>query len=160
MKRILSLLLLVLSITIVTSSTLLQPTPQPTKGQLSRLGLKSVALKEVRTGIWTVTKGGKVTGHVVSSQSYAKGVRGFKGETPVLVFIDKKGIIKGLTALPNNETPEFFNTAEPLLKRYEKQRAASAAAMNVDAVTGATFSSRGLIGNVQAALKAYNAYVK
>ena len=32
--------------------------------------------------------------------------------------------------------------------------------MKVDAVSGATYSSRGIIGNVRAAIEAYNKYVK
>lgn len=156
----LSILCLVIAFVGVTSFTLLQPSPQPTKAQLTRIGLKGATLKELRPGIWAATQRGKAVGHVVNSQYFAQDVRGFHGETPLLVYINKQRVVSYVTALPNDETPDFFNTALPLLKKYQKQKASHAATLKVDAVTGATYSSKGLIGNMQAALKAYNTYVK
>ncbi|MBR1712644.1 MAG: FMN-binding protein [Alloprevotella sp.] len=133
---------------------------QPTKQQLTKLGLKGAALTEVRKGIWSIQTAGKKTGHVVASAPFAADVKGFNGPTPVFVHIDKTRKVRKIIALPSQDTPDFFNTAVTVLGKWEGKPAKNAAAQQVDAVSGATYSSRGLIRNVRAALDAYNKYVK
>ena len=81
---------------------------------------------------------------VVNTQLIVKNVKGFQGPTPVKIFISDNKVAK-IEPLPNKETPKYFNRAKELLAKYE----------GVDAVSGATFSSRGLIKNVQEGLKYY-----
>lgn len=132
----------------------------PTSRQLSRLGLKNAKTSLVREGIWKVTVAGKSVGHVVSSAPFAGNIRGFKGATPVLVYFNNAKKVEKIIALPNQDTPEFFSRAEDLLPGWKGKKANAATKMKVDAVSGATYSSQGLIGNVRAAAEAYGKYVK
>ncbi|MCH4146902.1 MAG: FMN-binding protein [Prevotella sp.] len=91
---------------------------------------------------------------VVNTQLLGKSVRGFKGATPVKIYIRKNKVVK-VEALPNRETPKFFNKAKALLAEYEGKSVNKAAKMDVDGVSGATFSSKALKKNVQLGLAYY-----
>lgn len=99
-----------------------------------------------------ITKEGKTA--VVNTTTLTANVKGFRGPTPVKLYIRKNKIVK-VEALQNKETPNFFNRAKTLLKQYEGKSVSKAVTMKVDAVSGATFSSRALIKNVQAGAKYY-----
>lgn len=94
---------------------------------------------------------------VVNTTTLAKDVRGFKGETPVKIYI-KKGKVVKVVALKNRETPQFFSKAKAVLAKFEGLRTSKAAKMKVDGVSGATYSSKALVQNVQAGLKYYNTH--
>lgn len=94
---------------------------------------------------------------VVNTTTLAKDVRGFKGETPVKIYI-KKGKVVKIVALKNRETPQFFSKAKAVLAKFEGLRTSKAAKMKVDGVSGATYSSKALVQNVQAGLKYYNTH--
>ena len=91
---------------------------------------------------------------VVNTTESSKTVRGFKGATPVEIYIKKNKIVK-VEALPNRETPQYFAKAKVLLKQFEGKTVKKAAQMEVDGVSGATYSSRALIKNVQQGLNYY-----
>ncbi len=91
---------------------------------------------------------------VVNTTEISKTVRGFKGATPVEIYIKKNKIVK-VEALPNRETPQYFAKAKTLLKQFEGKTVKKAAQMEVDGVSGATYSSRDLIKNVQQGLNYY-----
>lgn len=99
-----------------------------------------------------ITKEGKTT--VVNTQQIGKDVRGFRGATPVKIYIEGNKISK-VEALPNHETPKYFVKAKALLKQYEGMTVSKAAKAKVDGVTGATFSSDALKQNVKLGLKYY-----
>lgn len=92
---------------------------------------------------------------VVNTTTLAIHTRGFKGPTPVKIYISKNKIVK-IEPLPNRETPQYFNKVKKLLKKYEGKRVTKAQTMKVDAVSGATFSSKALINNIQSGLNYYN----
>ncbi len=94
---------------------------------------------------------------VVNTTTLAKDVRGFKGETPVKIYI-KKGKVVKVVALKNRETPQFFSKAKAVLAKFEGLRTSKAAKIKVDGVSGATYSSKALVQNVQAGLKYYNTH--
>ena len=91
---------------------------------------------------------------VVNTTTLTTHVRGFKGPTPVKIYISKNKIVK-IEPLPNRETPQYFNKVKKLLKKYEGKSVTKAQKMKVDAVSGATFSSNALIKNVQSGLDYY-----
>lgn len=92
-------------------------------------------------------------GTVVINTTYlAKDVKGFGGAVPLEIYI-KKGRIVKVEALPNSETPDFFHEASALLTRWNGKTTEQSLAMKVDGVTGATFSSKGIIGNMKAGLQ-------
>ena len=99
-----------------------------------------------------ITRSGKTT--IVNTTQLGSSVRGFKGNTPVLIYINKNKVTK-VGALPNQETPRFFARTKALLARFEGMTVSKAAKANVDGVTGATFSSKALKKNVKLGLEYY-----
>lgn len=90
---------------------------------------------------------------VVNTSSVVK-AHGFAGKTPVKIYITKNKITK-IESLPNQETPAIYARAEELLKKFVGKTVDEAQTMNVDAVSGATYSSKALIQNVKGGLKYY-----
>ena len=92
-------------------------------------------------------------GRVVINTTYlAKDVKGFGGTVPLEIYL-KKGKVQQVKALHNSETPEFFQEASELLNRWNGKTTEQALAMKVDGVTGATYSSNAIIGNMKAGLQ-------
>ena len=89
---------------------------------------------------------------VVNTTSLGKDITGYGGAVPLEIYI-KDGVIQQVKALPNHETPEFFGQAKALLTRWNGKTVEEASAMKVDGVSGATFSSRGIIGNMRVGLQ-------
>lgn len=133
---------------------------QPTTEQLKKLGLTNAQLVNVHQGIWRADINGKKAGYVINSSDYTTGVKGFHGNTPVLVFVNKAGKVEHIYTLANQETPKYFHRATTNLVKWKNTSAKKGAKMQVDAVSGATYSSNALTKNVQAALAAYNKYCK
>lgn len=88
---------------------------------------------------------------VINTTSLCKDVSGYGGTVPVKIFV-RAGRIDSVQALPNSETPEFFEQlrAEGLTTVFNGKTLEEAAAMHPDAVSGATFSSRAFLANVAA----------
>ena len=110
-----------------------------------------------KTARWTEVYDGKkkLIGYGVYSKPASDSIRGYAGETPVLITLNAKKIITGVYALPNVETPRFqqrvveagfFNNWNGLSIKQAKKK-------TVDTVSGATFTSRAVAQSVQAALE-------
>lgn len=89
---------------------------------------------------------------VVNTTSLAKDISGYGGPVPLKIYI-KDGRVDHVEALKNSESPEFFGQASRLLTRWNGKTVDEALQMKVDGVSGATFSSRGIIGNMQRGLQ-------
>lgn len=89
---------------------------------------------------------------IINTSSLAKDVNGYGGNVPLEIYL-KDGKILKIKALKNSETPEFFAQASKLLTAWNGKTVDDAQKMNVDGVSGATYSSRGIIGNVQRGLQ-------
>lgn len=89
---------------------------------------------------------------VVNTRLLAKDVQGYGGQVPLRIHIDKGGVVDSIEAEPNAESPDFFNHASSLFGKWQGKTVDEAMAEEVDAVTGATFSSRAIITNVQRGL--------
>lgn len=100
-----------------------------------------------------ITRSGKT--EIVNTTSIASKVKGFRGATPVKIYIERGKVVR-IEALKNHETPRFFNIASKVLDKFSGKSVSKASKMDVDAVSGATFSSKALIENVQTGLKYYN----
>ncbi len=89
---------------------------------------------------------------VINSTSLAEDVVGFAGRTPVELRI-KNNIIVSVTYLENSETPEFFEQVveSGLANKWIGASPTEAAMMQIDAISGATYSSKAIIENVQRA---------
>lgn len=89
---------------------------------------------------------------VVNTRLLAKDVQGYGGQVPLRIHIDKGGVVDSIEAEPNAESPDFFNHASSLFGKWQGKTVDEAMAEEVDAVTGATFSSRAIIANVKRGL--------
>ena len=88
---------------------------------------------------------------VVNTKPLAKDVQGYGGSVPLKIHI-KDGRVAAVEAEPNAESPDFFNRAKELLNHWQGKSVDEALAEEVDAVSGATFSSRAIIANMQRGL--------
>ena len=88
---------------------------------------------------------------VVNTKGLAKDVQGYGGPVPLKIHI-KDGKVTTVEAEPNAESPDFFNRAKTLLNHWQNKSVDEALAEEVDAVSGATFSSRAIIANMQRGL--------
>ena len=91
---------------------------------------------------------------VVNTTSLTKNVRGYKGTTPVKIYIKKNKVMK-VEGLPNRESPKYFAMAKAVLEQFEGKSVTTASKMQVDGVTGATYTSKALVKNVQTGLDYY-----
>lgn len=88
---------------------------------------------------------------VVNTKPLAKDVQGYGGLVPLKIHI-KDGRVAAVEAEPNAESPDFFNRAKELLNHWQNKSVDEALAEEVDAVSGATFSSKAIIANMQRGL--------
>ena len=91
---------------------------------------------------------------VINTSALCTDVRGYRDMTPVEITITKGKVTK-VEALRNNETPKYMDMVKPLLDKWNGKTVKAAQTAKVDAVTGATFTSKALIENVQKGLKYY-----
>lgn len=94
--------------------------------------------------------------YVVNTSSLGSNIKGFKGATPLEVYIKDNKVVK-VEALPNQETPRFFvRVKQSLLPKFNGMKVSKASkASAIDGVTGATYSSKAVKANVAAALDYY-----
>ena len=89
---------------------------------------------------------------VVNTKPLAKDIQGYGGPVPLRLHISRDGVVTAIEAEPNAESPDFFDHAKTLLARWQGKSVDEAMAEHVDAVSGATFSSKAIIANVQRGL--------
>ena len=93
--------------------------------------------------------------YVVNTTTLAADVEGYIGATPLNIYI-KKNRIEKIEALKNQETPKFFaKIKKELLDKWNGKTVKEAQQMQVDGVTGATFSSHAVKENVKRGLEYY-----
>lgn len=91
---------------------------------------------------------------VVNTEKLGKEVMGYAGTTPVEIHV-VDGKIDKIMALPNNETPAFFEKvqASPIFTALVGKTVKEASEVQLDAVSGATWSSKAVIENIRLGLK-------
>lgn len=90
---------------------------------------------------------------VINTTSLGKDISGYGGAVPLEIYVNKKGVITQVKALPNGETPEFFGRASALFNAWKGKSLKEAETMQVDAASGATYSSKAIIANMQRGLQ-------
>ena len=100
---------------------------------------------------------GEVIGTLLFSMPYAESVKGYNGNTPLLIALDANDCIKQVVMLPNHETPRFAERVEEggLYQAWDGLTVEEALAKQVDAISGATYTSNGVKGSLSIRLKAY-----
>lgn len=93
------------------------------------------------------------TTQVIYTGDIANKVIGYNGPTPLNITI-KNGVIENIEALENQETPSYFNRAtKKIFPQYIGKTVAQAKKLEPDIATGATYSSKALIQNIQMGLQ-------
>ena len=137
-------------------------TVKPTDAQLKQMGInpQQIKLEERDSASWNVrsSEGSQaMLGTVISTDPYAHADQGFAGPTPLYIYLDGQGKVCQIVAADNADTPHLFNNAfSHITPQYVGKTAEEATQVKVDAVTGATFSSRAIIANVQKSLASYS----
>lgn len=88
---------------------------------------------------------------VVNTSILGKDIIGYGGQVPLDIYI-KDGKVSNVKALENSETPDFFSEAAQILNKWNGKTTEEALALKVDAVSGATLSSRAIMQNMKAGL--------
>ncbi len=105
---------------------------------------------------------GNMLGTILFSSPYSDGVKGFNGPTPLLIALDAEGHIKNVVLLENQETPRFAQRVVEggLYDAWNGLTVDEALGKDVDAVSGATYTSNGVKNSLIARLKAYQRQLK
>ena len=92
---------------------------------------------------------------VINTTTLCADVKGYADATPIKIYI-KDGKINKIKTLHNAETPKFWALIKKeMMPKWEGMDVKEAAKAKVDAVTGATMSSKALLRNVQAGCDYY-----
>jgi len=91
---------------------------------------------------------------VVNTEKLGKEVMGYAGTTPVEITVTD-GKIEKVVALPNSETPGFFQRVldSPIFTALTGKTVKEASEVKLDAVSGATYSSKAVIENIRLGLQ-------
>lgn len=93
--------------------------------------------------------------YVVNTTTLASDVKGYIDSTPVEIYIKKNKIVK-VVVLKNQETPKYnARVKKQMVSLYEGQKISKKSAVEVDGVTGATFTSDAVKENVKRGLEYY-----
>lgn len=90
----------------------------------------------------------------ITTTELGRNVKGYRGPVPVSVTFSK-GKITAVKPLANHETPAYWQRVEKsgICEKFIGLTPGQAATKQVDAVTGATLSSRALIENIRLAAR-------
>ena len=117
---------------------------------------KAAHVELTETATYAVkNKRGKVIGSVLLSSPYSDEIMGFNGPTPLQIALDNDGKIIEVRVLENQETPKFLNRVidAGFLNSWNGLTAEEALNKEVDAVSGATYSSNGIKNSLKARLE-------
>ena len=111
-------------------------------------------------GLVSSTRGARSAGQapadtlVINTTDLCKHVIGYDGPTPLVIKV-VDGVVASVEALPNTESPSYFDRVIKggLLKAVVGKKVDEAAKMKLDAVSGATYSSEAVIENLRAGLQ-------
>ena len=93
--------------------------------------------------------------YVVNTTTLGKNVTGYVSATTVKIYIKKDKIVK-VEALKNEETPKYMaRVKKNLLNKWDGMKVKDAQKMEVDGVTGATFTSDAIKENIKLGLDYY-----
>ena len=93
--------------------------------------------------------------YIVNTTTLAQDVEGYNGPTPVEVYIKKNKIVK-VVPLKSQEGPKYVaKVKKDMLPKYEQMNVKKGTVQDVDAVTGATFTSKAVQENISRAVDYY-----
>ena len=93
--------------------------------------------------------------YIVNTTTLAQDMEGYNGPTPVEVYIKKNKIVK-VVPLKSQEGPKYVaKVKKDMLPKYEQMNVKKGTVQDVDAVTGATFTSKAVQENIRRAVAYY-----
>lgn len=113
-----------------------------------------LAAAAVCLGACSANKKAKPQSFVINTETLGKEVMGYAGTTPLEIHV-KDGRIEKIVALPNSETPGFFQRVldSPIFSSLTGKTIEEASEVQLDAMSGATWSSKAVIENIRLGLK-------
>lgn len=92
------------------------------------------------------------TSQVIYTGEIAKKVIGYNGPVPLNITV-KNGVIENIEVLDNQESPGYLKRATAkVLPQYIGKTVAEAKKLDADIATGATYTSKAIIQNIQMGL--------
>lgn len=93
--------------------------------------------------------------YIINTTTLAQDVEGYAGATPLEVHIKKNVIVK-VVPLKNQDGPKYnAKVKKEMLTKYEGMNVKKGTVQDVDAVTGATFTSKAMQENIRRAVDYY-----
>ena len=93
--------------------------------------------------------------YIINTTTLAKDVEGYAGATPLEVHIKKNKIVK-VVVLKNQDGPKYnAKVKKEMLPKYDGMNVKKGTVQDVDAVTGATFTSKAMQENIRRAVDYY-----
>ncbi len=129
--------------------------PVDTLTELQTAFPKAAYVELTDTATYAVkNKKGKVIGTVLLSSPYSDNIKGFNGPTPLQIALDGNGKIIEVRVLDNDETPSFLNRVinAGFMDSWNGLTIEEAINKEVDAVSGATYSSNGIKNSLKTRL--------
>ena len=118
-------------------------------GKVAGWDVKKQQTVQPKTETMIVLEDGSVQ---LNTTELGKDIVGYGGIVPLEITLQDDRV-KSIRALANSESPDFFTESSALLTKWNGKTIEDAQKMKVDAVSGATFSSKAIIGNVQRGLQ-------
>ncbi|MBP6126084.1 MAG: RnfABCDGE type electron transport complex subunit G [Leptotrichiaceae bacterium] len=94
--------------------------------------------------IFKAEENGEVKGYIYSLQT-----KGYGGKIRFLIAVDQEGKYLGFDSLEHNETPGFGTKMDE--EKYKGQFKVKSVNDEIDGITGATVTSKGLVSGIEAA---------
>ena len=107
---------------------------------------------------WIIkNKNEEAIGKAIIAQQTTRKIIGYSGPIPMVIVLDKNDKVRGIELLENDKTPEFLETVENegFLEGWNGLVVAQAVGKNMDAVSGATYSSTAIGETVRQRLAEY-----
>lgn len=103
-------------------------------------------------GVTAVMEANNGAGYVITAEA-----RGYGGQVPAAVAFSPEGTILGVTMMDNSETPGLGQkvTEAAFSDQFSGRAAAEFTIDDIDAITGATISSKAAVSAINLAIEAY-----
>ena len=100
---------------------------------------------------------GRLLGTLLLSAPFSNHVNGYNGPTPLLIVLDTEGRIQNVVLRDNQETPRFAQKVEQsgLYKAWDGLTVEEALGKQVDAISGATYTSEAVKNSLKVRLEIY-----
>jgi len=119
------------------------------------LSVLMLAVACVAANAQDVMKKEKNGTYIINTTTLGQDIEGYNGPTPVEVHIKKNKIVK-VVPLKTMDGPKYVAMVKKgMLNKYEGMNVKKGTVADVDAVTGATFTSKAMQENIKRAVEYY-----